>query len=89
MFTEYFSIEKVVFVMVFFTPLAITLKELKLSESLDLSLPTEPLWPALMLIYILNELMFKITPRNVLKHPITVIIFASAFMDVITSGQQC
>ncbi len=80
-----FSIEKVVYVMVFFTPLAITLKELKLSESFDLSLPTEPLMAGIMLIYILNELMFKITPRNVLKHPITVIIMIQMTWIFITT----
>ena len=81
-----FSIEKVVYIMVFFTPLAITLKELKLSESLDLSLPTEPLMAGVMLIYILNELMFKITPRNILKHPITILILIQLVWMLITSA---
>jgi O-antigen ligase len=69
-----FDIEKVVYIMVFSTPFAITLKNLNLTEGVDLSLPTEPLMAGLMLIYLLNELMFKITPRKILKHPITIII---------------
>ncbi|MGZ4064435.1 MAG: O-antigen ligase family protein [Bacteroidia bacterium] len=80
-----FSIEKVVYIMVFFTPLAVTLKELKLSDGLDLSLPTEPLMAGLMLIYILNELMFKITPRNILKHPVTIIILIQLLWMLVTS----
>jgi putative inorganic carbon (hco3(-)) transporter len=69
-----FDIEKVAYIMVFSTPFAITLKNLNLTEGIDLSLPTEPLMAGLMVIYILNELMFKITPRKILKHPITLLI---------------
>lgn len=80
-----FSIEKVVYIMVFFTPLAVTLKELRLSDGLDLSLPTEPLMAGLMLIYILNELMFKITPKNILRHPVTIVILVQLSWMLITS----
>lgn len=71
--------------MVFFTPLAITLKELKLTESMDLSLPTEPLMAGLMLVYILNELMFKVTPKKILGHPITIIILLQLVWMLLTS----
>ncbi len=70
-----YHIERVVFFMVFCTPLAITLKDLGLSEGIDLSLPTEPLMAGIMIIYLLNEVMFKITPRNILRHPVTILIF--------------
>lgn len=71
--------------MVFCTPLAVTLKDLGLSEGINLSLPTEPLMAGLMLIYILNELMNKITPKNILKHPITVIILIQLLWMFITT----
>lgn len=83
-----FNIERVLYIMVFCTPLAVTLKSLGLTEGIDLSLPTEPLMAGLMLIYILNELMYKITPRNILKHPITIIIIvqlAWMFITALTS----
>lgn len=80
-----FNIERVVYLMVFCTPFAVTLKNLGLTEGIDLSLPTEPLMAGLMLIYILNELMYKITPRNILKHPITIIIFIQLFWMFITT----
>ncbi len=80
-----FNIERVVYLMVFCTPLAVTLKDLGLSEGINLSLPTEPLMAGLMLIYILNELMYKITPRNILKHPITVIILIQLLWMFITT----
>src|SRR5574343_159650 len=71
--------------MAFSMPLAITLKNLGLTEGIDLSLPTEPLMAGLMLIYILNELMYKITPRNILKHPITIIILVQLLWMLITT----
>ncbi|MBN8692963.1 MAG: O-antigen ligase family protein [Bacteroidetes bacterium] len=80
-----FNIERVVYLMVFCTPLAVTLKNLGLSEGIDLSLPTEPLMAGLMVIYLLNELMYKITPRNILKHPITILIFIQLLWMFITT----
>lgn len=80
-----FNIERVVYIMVFCTPFAITLKNLGLTEGIDLSLPTEPLMAGLMLVYVLNELMYKITPRSILKHPVTLIIFIQLFWMFITT----
>lgn len=80
-----FNIERVIYLMVFCTPLAVTLKNLGLTEGIDLSLPTEPLMAGLMLVYLLNEFMYKITPSNVLKHPITIIIFVQLIWMLITT----
>lgn len=89
MYWAIFDIEKVVYIMVFSTPLAVTLKNLNLTEGIDLSLPTEPLMAGIMLIYILNELMFKITPRKILKHPVTIIILIQlTWMFITTLGSE-
>lgn len=80
-----FNIERVLYIMVFSTPFAVTLKNLGVSQGFDLSLPTEPLMAGLMLIYILNELMYKITPAKILKHPITIIILLQLLWMFITS----
>src|SRR5262249_43571183 len=80
-----YHVEGVVYLMAFSTPLAVTLKEPGLSEGINLSLPTEPLMAALMVIYILNELMFKITPKKILQHPITVLIFIQLTWITITT----
>ena len=74
--------------MVFSTPLAISLKEMGLSEGLNLSLPAEPLMIGITLIYFLNEISSGITPKRILKHPVTVIIFiqmAWIFITLLTS----
>jgi putative inorganic carbon (HCO3(-)) transporter len=83
-----FDIEKIMYLMVFSTPLAISLKELGLSDGLNLSLPAEPLMIGITLIYFLNELSSGITPKRILRHPITIIIFiqmAWIFITLMTS----
>ena len=55
-YTAIFHLQKLVFFLAFCTPLAITLKEMGLSDGMDLSLPSEPLMAGIMLLYIFNEL---------------------------------
>lgn len=83
-----FDIEKIMYLMVFSTPLAISLKELGLSDGLNLSLPAEPLMIGITLIYFLNEISSGITPKRILRHPITMIIFLQMgwiFVTLLTS----
>lgn len=63
------------YLMVFSTPLAISLKELGLTEGVNLSLPSEPLMIGITMIYLLNELSNQITDKRILRHPVTIIIF--------------
>ena len=79
-----FDIEKIMYLMVFSTPLAITLKELGYSQGLNLSLPSEPLMVGITLIYLLNELSGGITDKRILKHPITIIVFIQLIWMVVT-----
>ncbi len=80
-----FDIEKIMYIMVFSTPLAITLKELGYNGALNLSLPSEPLMIGITLIYFLNEFSSGITDKRILKHPITIIIFIQLFWIFITT----
>ncbi len=79
-----FDIEKIMYIMVFSTPLAISLKELGYNEGLNLSLPAEPLMIGITLIYFLNELSSGITDKRILRHPITIIIFIQLLWIFIT-----
>lgn len=74
--TALLSPEKLVFIVVFFTPLAVTLRELGVSgnKDLDLSLPTEPLMAGLLLITIFQQVLTGFIEKKILRHPITVII---------------
>ncbi|MES2515328.1 MAG: O-antigen ligase family protein [Bacteroidota bacterium] len=80
-----FDIEKIMYVMVFSTPLAISLKELGFDQGLNLSLPAEPLMIGVTLIYFLNELSGGVTDKRILKHPITVIIFIQLAWILVTT----
>lgn len=79
-----FDIKKIMFIMIFSTPLAITLKELGMTEGLNLSLPSEPLMIGVSLIYILNEFSHGITDKKIIKHPITIIILLQLLWMFIT-----
>lgn len=70
-----FDIEKIMYLMVFSTPIAISLKELGMHNGFDLSLPSEPLMIGVTLLYFLNEVSNGVTNKQVLKHPVTIIIF--------------
>lgn len=80
-----FSIEKIMYLMVFSTPLAISLKELGLTEGLNLSLPSEPLMIGITFVYFLNELSSQVTDKRILKHPITIIIFIQVCWMLLTT----
>lgn len=70
-----FNLEKLIYFLAFATPLSITLKELGISDGLNLSLPTEPLMAGLMLLYILNSIVHRINDKSFLNHPVSIIIF--------------
>ena len=84
-FLAIFNIEKIMYLMVFSTPLAISLKELGLTEGLNLSLPSEPLMIGVTMIYFLNELSSQVTDKRILKHPVTIIIFIQLAWMLLTT----
>ncbi|MCW3078111.1 MAG: hypothetical protein JWO32_2720 [Bacteroidetes bacterium] len=78
-------LQKLVLFLAFATPLAISLKELGFAESMDLSLPTEPIMAGIMLLYILNELHKSMTDKKFVWHTISVIIIIQLAWMFITS----
>ena len=80
-----FDIEKIMYLMVFSTPIAVTLKEMGYYNGLDMSLPSEPLMIGITLVYLLNEISHGITERRILKHPITIIIFIQLLWILLTT----
>ncbi len=80
-----YSINTLVYLIVFSTPLAISLSELGIKSSFGLSLPSEPLMAIVMVIYIINELSFKVSPKAILKHPLTIIILIQLSWMLFTS----
>ncbi|GIV27836.1 MAG: hypothetical protein KatS3mg027_1650 [Bacteroidia bacterium] len=80
----YFT-EWVIFFMVFITPFAIGLREMGITQGMDLSIPTEPLMIIFSGIYLINEWLKGITPKQIFKHPITQIIFIQLLWMFITT----
>lgn len=60
--------------MIFITPLALSLRELGITQGIDLSIPTEPLMIIFSIIYLINQKFNKITPHNIFTHSVTIII---------------
>lgn len=71
----FFSFDTFVFSIIFFTPLALTLRDLGINSEVDLSLPTEPFMAGVLLLLPIYQLHAKIIDKKVLTHPVTIIIF--------------
>lgn len=73
-YTAVFHLQKLVLFLAFCTPLAVTLKDLGLTEGPDLSLPTEPIMFGIMLVYTLIHFQKTVTDKRFLNHPVTILI---------------
>ena len=78
-----FSLDKLILLVVFLTPLAINLQHL--DGGLGLSLPTEPIIFGIMLIFLLKQLHQSTIERSVMKHPITISIIVYLTWIFVTS----
>ena len=70
-----FHLQNLVYVLAFCTPLAISLKEMGLTQGPDLSIPTEPIMAGIMLVYMLNSLKRPLTETKFRNHPISYLIY--------------
>lgn len=84
-YTAIFHLQNLVLFLAFCTPLAVSLKELGLTDGPDLSLPTEPIMFGIMLVYILIHFQKTITDKKFLNHPLTLLIAFQLFWMFITS----
>ena len=84
LFVLYFiSLDKILLIIVFFTPLAINIKNF--DTGFGVSIPTEPLLAGVVLIYIIRLFYFNPIDIKILKHPITIIILLSLLWMAFTS----
>jgi len=81
-FLALFSLDKLILLVVFLTPLAVNLQDLE--EGLGLSLPTEPIIFCIMLLFILKQFHQSTVDINVLKHPVTIAIIVNLIWILIT-----
>jgi putative inorganic carbon (hco3(-)) transporter len=90
-YTAIFHLQNLVYLLAFATPLAISLKEMGLTQGPDLSIPTEPIMAGIMLVYLLNQASRGITDKKFLRHPVTVIITIQLlwmFITMLTSSDM-
>ena len=83
-YAAFFSLDKLMWFIVFFTPLSINLEKLDLG-GIGMYLPTEPLMFGIMILFFLKLLYVKQFDKQVLTHPITLVIFFQLGWIFITS----
>lgn len=80
-----FAFDKLLYLVVFFTPLSLPLSEVVHGLSFDMFLPTEPLLFGILLIFILKCFALGKFDRAILLHPVTLAIYLSLFWIFVTS----
>lgn len=78
-----YSLDKILFFVVFATPLAINFQ--KLDFGLGISIPTEPLLGGVLLLFVMKIFLERGFDRRILNHPVSLaIIFSLAWMFITT-----
>jgi putative inorganic carbon (hco3(-)) transporter len=80
-----FDIIKIFYLILFLTPLAVTIRSLGLSDSINLSLPTEPLLFGMMCIFLMNLAYVKIVDTAFNKNIVTTIVYIHLAWILFTS----
>lgn len=80
-----FSFDKIVYLIVFFTPLSLALHRIIPGLNFDMFLPTEPLLFGLLVLFLMKILHERSFDRKILLHPVTIAIALNLFWILITS----
>lgn len=80
-----FSFDKIIYLVVFFAPLSIPLREIMPSLGFDMYLPTEPLLFGLLILFILKLLHERNFDKKILLHPVSLAIYLNLFWILLTS----
>ena len=80
-----FAFDKLLYLVVFFTPLSLPLSELMPGLPVNMSLPTEPLLFGIMLIFIMKCFALGKFDRSILTHPVSLALFLGLFWMFLTS----
>jgi len=80
-----YAFDKLLYLIVFFTPLSLPLSELVPGFTFNMFLPTEPLLFGVLLIFILKCFADRKFDREILVHPVSLAIYFSLFWLFVTS----
>lgn len=81
----FFAFDKLLYLIIFFTPLSLPLSELVHGLSFNMFLPTEPLLFGVLLIFVMKCFANGKFDRDILTHPISWAIYLSLFWMLVTS----
>ena len=84
-FLAFVSLKKILFVIVFFVPLSVQLKEFFPDLGLNLYLPSEPLLVLVLFLFLARLFMEKNFPKNIFLHPVSLAIFFYLMWLIITT----
>lgn len=80
-----YAFDKLLYLIVFFTPLSLPLSELMPGFTFNMFLPTEPLLFGVLLIFIMKCFADRKFDRQILIHPVSLAIYLSLFWLFVTS----
>jgi putative inorganic carbon (hco3(-)) transporter len=80
-----FAFDKLLYLVVFSTPLSLPLSEIIPGLSFNMFLPTEPLLFGILLIFIMKYCAEGKFDRKIMRHPVTLAIYFSLFWILLTS----
>lgn len=80
-----YSFDKLLYLVVFFSPLSLPLTYFMPGLSFDMFLPTEPLLFGLLLIFVIKYVAAGQFDRDILRHPVSLSIYFSLFWILVTS----
>lgn len=83
-FMAFFNLEKLMWFIVFSTPLSLNLEELQLG-GIGMYLPTEPLMFGIMILFFLKLIYDKGFDSKIVKHPVSIAIFVYLFWVLVTT----
>ncbi len=79
----FFALDKLIWLIVFFTPLAVTIKDANFG--LGVSLPTEPLMAGVLVLFIIKLFFDWRFDKKFINHPISIVLFIQLLWMLITT----
>lgn len=80
-----YSFDKIVYLIAFLAPLSIPLREYMPGIGIDMYLPTEPLLFGLLIVFITKTLAERKFDRDILLHPVSLLVYLNLFWILISS----
>jgi putative inorganic carbon (hco3(-)) transporter len=80
----FFSLDNLIFFIVFFTPLSIPLYRIIPGLSFDMFIPTEPVLFGILILFIIKLIFEKKFDKRIILHPVSIVIYLNLFWIFVT-----